>query len=578
LGQCLAGAENCVVWPSGHVLVPPAGWPTVTINKMTKDIQEELVDLVTRCLTELGWLVNFQEKVALELPTDNRFGDFSTNIALKLSKLLKRSPRATATDLVVCLQKEIAKSSLQDLVTQIKVEGAGFINFYLKENYFYEQLRVIIARGKEALSINVGCGRKVLIEFVSANPTGSLSLAHARQAAVGDCLANLLSFIGFKVSREYYLNDEGNQINILGASVGLRLKELKGEKLEFPQNYYQGDYIYDIAKLADSQKIKEAKLGDFAADYILKIIKQELIDFGVSFDCWYSQKELSKSGKIEQAFSRLKEKGYLYEQDGALWFKSTAFGDDKDRVIVKTDGTQTYLAPDIAYHEDKFNRGFGWLINLWGPDHHGYVNRIKAAIEAFGHKPGDLNVIIVQLATIFRNGQPIQMSTRRGQYITLREVLDEVGADAARFFFLMRRTSSHLDFDLEVAKKQSSENPVFYVQYAHARICSILRSSSVQIKDDLDLTVLKEKEELNLIKKLLEFTATLNICRVTCDPYMLTVYLQELSESFHKFYDLHRVLDQDQGLTSARLALIKGVKIVLSGGLELLGISRPEKM
>ncbi|MFH0918636.1 MAG: arginine--tRNA ligase [Candidatus Omnitrophota bacterium] len=545
---------------------------------MPKDIQAELIDLVTGCLKQLGWLASCSEKISLTLPTDNRFGDFSTNIALKLSKLHKRPPQVIAAELKVCLEQQISKSELAKLVTRVKVEGVGFINFYLKADYFYEKLKIIITRGKEALRSNVGLSRKVLIEFVSANPTGALSVAHARQAVVGDCLANVLSFIGFDVKREYYLNDEGNQINILGASVDLRLKELKGENLEFPQNYYQGDYIYDIARMADSQKIKADQLGDFAADYILKIIKQELMDFGVNFDCWYSQKQLAKSGKIEQAFSRLKEKGQLYEQAGALWFKSTSFGDDKDRVIVKSDGSQTYLAPDIAYHEDKFNRGFSWLINLWGPDHHGYINRIKAAIEAFGHKPEELDVIIVQLATIFRNGQPIQMSTRRGQYITLREVLDEVGSDAARFFFLMRRTSSHLDFDLEIAKKQSAENPVFYVQYAHARICSILRSSPQQPQNDLDLSVLKEKEELNLIKKLLEFDTTINICRVTCDPYMLTVYLQELSESFHKFYDLHRVLDQDETLTSARLALIKGVKIVLSCGLELLGITQPEKM
>ena len=546
---------------------------------MKNDIQQELIALVGASLTHCGLAVDQQEDILLELPSDKRYGDFATSIALKLSKELKKPPREIANQLAEFIQKEIeANINLKNLITQVKVEGAGFINFYLKENYFYEKLKLIIVQGKEALRNNVGLGRKVLIEFVSANPTGALSVAHARQAAVGDCLGNILSFIGFDVQREYYLNDEGNQINILGASVGLRLKELKGKKIEFPENYYQGEYIYDIARASDSQKIKDADLGSFAAGYILKIIKQELFDFRVNFDCWYSQKQLAKSGKIEQAFSRLKAKGFLYEQDGALWFKSSAFGDDKDRVVVKSDGAQTYLAPDIAYHEDKFNRGFSWLINLWGPDHHGYINRIKAAIEAFGHKPQELEVIIVQLATIFRNGQPVQMSTRRGKYITLQEVLDEVGVDAARFFFLMRRTSSHLDFDLEAAKKQSPENPVFYVQYAYARICSILRSSVEQIDDNLDLAVLKEKEELNLIKKLLEFDTTLNICRATCDPYMLTVYLQELSESFHKFYDLHRVLDQDKALTCARLVLIKGVKIVLSTGLELLGITQPEKM
>ena len=545
---------------------------------MKNDLQKELIALVSAALAHLGWLKEPHEAILLDVPTDSRFGDFTTNIALKLSKELKQGPKVIASQLVESIQSEIEKTDLKGLITQVKVEGSGFVNFYLKEDYFYEALRKIIIKGKEALKVDLGSAKKVLIEFVSANPTGSLSVAHARQAAVGDCLANVLSFIGFKVSREYYLNDEGNQINILGKSVQLRLKELKGEVVEFPENYYQGDYIRGIAEEAKTKEIKEENLGDFAADNILKIIKQELDDFGVKFDCWYSQKELAKSGKVEKAFEQLKQKGFLYEQDGALWFKSSAFGDDKDRVIIKSDGSQTYLAPDIAYHQDKFQRGYSWLINLWGPDHHGYINRIKASIEAFGHNKDNLSVVIVQLATIFRNGQEIQMSTRRGQYITLREVLDEVGKDASRFFFLMRRTSSHLDFDLEVAKKQSAENPVFYVQYAHARICSILRSSSLKINDDLDLSVLKEKEELNLIKKLLEFQATLNICLATCDPYMLTVYLQELSESFHKFYDLHRVLGQDEVLTSARLALIKGTKIVLCCGLELLGVSQPESM
>jgi len=545
---------------------------------MQKNIQEELTALVIHALRigELDKLA--QEEVILDLPTDNRFGDFTTNIALKLSKTLKNSPRNIAVVLVELIQKEIPKSELKDLINQVKVEGAGFINFYLNADYFYKQLNKIITEGKDALRQDLGQGRKVLIEYVSANPTGSLSVAHARQAAVGDCLANILKFLNFDIQREYYLNDEGNQINILGKSVQLRKEELAGKDIEFPENYYQGDYIIDIATEAHKSKVKDSNLGDFAADHILKIIKQELSDFGVNFDCWYSQKELAKSGKVELAFSQLKEKGFLFDQDGALWFKSSAFGDDKDRVIIKSDGSQTYLAPDIAYHQDKFNRGFSWLINLWGPDHHGYINRIKASIQAFGHSPDSLSVIIVQLATIFRNGQPIQMSTRRGQYITLREVLDEVGSDAARFFFLMRRTSSHLDFDLEVAKKQNSENPVYYVQYAHARICSILRSVTTQSKSDLDLSVLKEKEELNLIKKMLEFKAILNICLITCDPYMVTVYLQELSETFHKFYDLHRVLGQADALTSARLELIKGVKIVLSCGLELLGVSQPESM
>jgi arginyl-tRNA synthetase len=546
---------------------------------MQNNIQEKLISLLKHCLEDLGWAEEYKEYISIDLPTDNRYGDLTSNVALKLSKLLKKSPRSIASDLVSCLEKEIIKLKLNDLISQVKAEGVGFVNFYLSPSYFYDQLEEIVTGGKEALKIDLGHKKKVLIEFVSANPTGSLSVAHARQAAVGDSLANILEFLNFEVKREYYLNDEGNQINILGKSVELRLKEVRGKKEEFPDNYYQGDYIYDIAKEADRKKIKDVDLGDFAADYILEIIKDELIDFGVNFDYWYSQKELARSGKIQQAFDKLKDNGFLYEKDGALWFKSTTFGDDKDRVIVKADGTQTYLAPDIAYHQDKFNRGFSWLVNLWGPDHHGYINRIKASLEAFGHKSEELSVIIVQLATIFRDGKPLQMSTRRGQYITLRQVLDEVGKDTARFFFLMRRTSSHLDFDLEVAKKQSAENPVYYVQYAHARICSILRSNpGVSGKGKPNLLVLKEKGELDLIKKMLEFKVILNICLVTCDPYMVTVYLQELSESFHKFYDLHRVLGQEDSLTYARLALIKGVKIVLAAGLELLGITQPEKM
>lgn len=517
-------------------------------------------------------------EISMDFPTDSRFGDFTTNVALKLSKVMKAPPRGIAERLSSSIREELAKSALVSLVKQVKVEGAGFINFYLDEAYFFGQLEDIITRGKDSLKLDLGRGRKVLVEYVSANPTGSLSVAHARQAAVGDCLANILDFLNFSVQREYYLNDEGNQINILGKSVELRAEELDGGKAEFPENYYQGDYIYDIAREARRQNIPSSALGDFAAGLILETIKKELSDFGVNFDCWYSQKDLARSGKVEESFGFLREKGYLFEEDGALWFKSTAFGDDKDRVIIKSDGSQTYLAPDIAYHRDKFDRGFSWLINLWGPDHHGYIKRIRAAIQAFGHSPDDLSVVIVQLATIFRNGQPVQMSTRKGQYITLREVLNEVGPDAARFFFLMRRTSSHLDFDLEVAKRQSAENPVYYVQYAHARICSILRSASLREGGKPDLSVLKEKEEIGLIKKLLEFKPVLNICLVTCDPYMITVYLQELSEAFHKFYDLHRVLGQDEKLTQARLALIKGAKIVLSCGLELLGLSRPEKM
>jgi arginyl-tRNA synthetase len=303
-----------------------------------------------------------------------------------------------------------------------------------------------------------------------------------------------------------------------------------------------------------------------------------LDDFGIKFDYWYSQKELSKSGKIDKALDFLKQKGFLYEQDGAWWFKSMRLGDDKDRVVIKSDSSYTYLAPDIAYHWEKYKRGFYWLINLWGPDHHGYINRLKAAVQALGYGAETLSIVIVQLASIFKDGKSLEMSTRKGQYISLREVLNEVGVDASRYFFLMRRTSSHLDFDLGLAKKQTSENPVYYVQYAHARISGILKNSPVKINKDVDLSVLQEKEEIGLIKKLLQFSYTMNICLSTTDPYMLTVYLQELSEDFHKFYDRHRVLGQAHSLTKARLSLIQATKIVIATGLELLGVSRPKKM
>lgn len=514
-----------------------------------------------------------------DITTDSAFGDFTSNVALRLSRVMKRAPREVSSLLLPRIRRKIDSSALAGYLIDVKVEGAGFINFYLSDAYFLRGLQELLSKGSACLREDIGGGKKTLIEFVSANPTGPLSVAHARQAAVGDVLANILEFLGFRVEREYYLNDEGNQIAILGRSVSLRRRELQGESVVFPQDHYQGDYIYDIARQATGLAIPETELADFAAEAILGIIRQELDDFGVKFDTWYSQKALRQAGKIERVFEALKAGGFLYEQEGALWFRSTGFKDDKDRVVVKSDGSYTYLAPDIAYHEDKYLRGFDWLINLWGPDHHGYIPRLKAAVQALGKSAESLCVVIVQLATIFRDGVPVQMSTRRGQYITLREVLDEVGRDASRFFFLMRRTSSHLDFDLGVAKKQTPENPVYYVQYAYARISSILRNSAVrQGKDGIDLSVLREKEEQLLVRKLMQFPYVLRICLATVDPYMLTAYLQELAAGFHKFYDLHRVLGQEENITRARLALIESTRIVLGTVLDILGISKPENM
>ncbi len=534
--------------------------------------------IIQDCLQELNLLPD-KIQVYLDIPQDSRFGDFTTNVAMQLSRQLKKPPREIASSLIDSIKQHLPKSPLKDYIKEIKVEGAGFINFYFNDSFFYHELEEIISKGNNALKVDFGKGKKVLIEFVSANPTGPLSVAHARQAAVGDALAEIFNFLGYSAAREYYLNDEGNQINILGRSVQLRLKELKGERIEFPEDHYQGDYIYDIAREIIDKKIEVKDFSEYAANYILEIIRKELDDFGVKFDTWFSQKALGKSGEVERTLEELKKSGYIYEEDGAVWFKSTALGDDKDRVVIKSDKSYTYLTPDIAYHQEKYRRGFAWLINLWGPDHHGYINRLKASVAAFGKPAGSLSIIIVQLATIFREGKPVQMSTRRGQYITLREVLEEVGRDAARYFFIMRRTSSHLDFDLDVAKKQSSENPVYYIQYAYARISSILREAKENaVSGKPELSLLKEKEEIELIKKLCQFPDMLNICLNTQDPYMVTVYLQALAEDFHKFYDLHRVLGEDKKLTAARLALLSATQTVIATGLKLLGVSRPEKM
>jgi arginyl-tRNA synthetase len=547
---------------------------------MENNIELALKDIIWACLKEAGLDVFCsREDIELEFAPAPGFGDISSNVCMRLAKSAKKAPIAIASDLAQKAGKALESSPFKKYIGEIKAQGAGFINFYLAPVYFWAQLQQILDKKEDFARSGLGKSEKVMIEFVSANPTGPLSVAHARQAAVGDALANIMCYLGFDAQKEYYLNDEGNQINILGNSVKTRLQQLNGEKVEFPENYYQGDYITEMAREIKDKKLQVPDFSEYAGNYILEIIKQELKDFHVEFACWFSQKELRKSGKIEEAFKYLKEKGFLYELDGALWFKSTQFGDDKDRVVIKSDGSYTYLAPDIAYHREKYARGFKKVINIWGPDHHGYISRLKASVAALGQDPETLSVLIVQLASIFREGKPIEMSTRRGQYITLREVLDEVGVDAARFFFMMRRTSSHLNFDLETAKKQTPENPVYYIQYAYARISSILRQAGLnETAASADLSLLKEKEEIDLIRKLWQFAYILKVCLKTLDPYMLTVYLQETAETFHKFYDRHRVLGTDRDLTAARTSLINATRIVLATGLGLLGVSAPEKM
>jgi arginyl-tRNA synthetase len=428
------------------------------------------------------------------------------------------------------------------------------------------------------------------VEFVSANPTGPLSVAHARQAAVGDALANILNFIGFDTRREYYVNDRGNQIHLLGESIKCRAIEIFGGIATLPENGYQGEYIKDIArefiKQNNIQSLDEAKIKDtasfrqFGMDYLMGVIKNDLDNFGVHFDSWARESRIATQKNIAEVLDYLKKKDFLYEKDGALWFKSTDFGDDKDRVVKKSDGTYTYLLPDIVYHKDKYERGFEMIINIWGPDHHGYIPRIKAAAQALGHDSESLKVRIVQLATLYRDGNPVSMSTRRGEFVSLREVIHEVGVDAARFFFLMRHMSGHLDFDLELAKKETSENPVYYIQYAYARIHSINKKARETrlIPRGKNFSLLKEEEETDLIRKLGGLPDILMICYDELDPYALASYLLALATLFHKFYDRHRVISEDKALSAERLALVNATRIVLANGLRLLGLNTPEKM
>jgi len=519
------------------------------------------------------------EGFLLEVPKEKKFGDFSSNIAMRLSRELKKSPLDIASGII----KHIEKS---DVIQDIKVEKPGFVNFYISNNAVIAALKDII-REYAGFGISfLGSGKKVQIEFVSANPTGPLTVAHGRQAAVGDSLARILKFCGYDVTKEYYINDEGVQIQALGKSFKARFIEIMGEKSEFPENGYKGKYIYDIAqKLKDSGAAERspAPLSDeffmeYASKEIMETILKDLEDFGVHFDVWYSQKTLARSGKVEKAIDDLKKKGFLYEQEGATWFRSTDLGDDKDRVIIKSDGSYTYLTPDIAYHKEKFEKGYEKIINIWGPDHHGYINRIKAACQALGYDKEKVSILIAQLVTLYRDGKPVKMSTREGEFITLREVMDEVGRDAARFFFIMRRTESHLDFDLALAKAETLDNPVYYIQYAHARISSIIEFSE-NAKQNLDnLELLDKQQETDLIKTLMHYPKIIEAAGSNLEPSILLTYLQDLAGAFHSYYNAYRIVTDDKPLTEARIVLIQAVKKIIASGLGLLGVTALKKM
>ncbi len=522
---------------------------------------------------------------SLETPPDEKFGDYSTNLVLKLAKTLKKNPRALGEELKNRLETSLAASPLKGRIDKMGVEGPGFVNFHLSAREHAQVLIDIHKKGalfgKPSLET-----KKILLEFLSANPTGPLTVAHGRQAALGDALARILRFCGHDVTTEYYNNDEGVQINTLGKSLKFRLEELAGKAQgAMPEDYYQGDYLIEIAKelakKSPSASVEECRL--YARNSIFEGIKKDLQDFDVSFDSFYSQEGLGKSGKVEKTLEQLKKLGVTKEEDGALWLKSTQFGDDKDRVLIKSDKNYTYLTPDIAYHHEKFNRGFEVLIDILGPDHHGYIARLKASQAALGHDPEKVNVLIAQLVTLYEGGEQVRMSTRAGQFVTLRQILDEVKKDASRFFFVMRKFDAHLDFDLELAKSQTPENPAFYIQYAHARIESIKNKAceeGVKLpgKPEESIAKLGNPAERRVMRLLSQMESTLTGAERTLEPYRLVPYLMETASSFHKFYADNRVVSEDAALTEARLYLAEAVQQVLRTGLGLLGVSAPLKM
>lgn len=531
---------------------------------------------IFKCLSQLN--IEFLGVIELEIPKNESFGDLSTPLAMELAKNLKRPPRQLAELIVANMEKDIFES--------IDIAGPGFINFRLKRDFILSKVISLLDEGEKFFSLHIGKGRKVQIEFVSANPTGPLHLGHGRGAAVGQALANILREAGFEVFTEYYINDAGKQIDLLGMSIYVALQRLMGKDISMPDDCYKGEYINEIAKeiyqfYGDNLIDKSfEEIGDLLIDYsykkILNEIKDDLEDFGVVFDKWVSERKLYHTGEVQRAIIKLKELGYIYEKDGALWFRSSAFGDEKDRVIVKRDGGYTYFASDIAYHKNKIDRGFDELINIWGADHHGYIKRVTAAVQALGMDSSQIKILLIQMVNLLRNGIPFQMSKRAGTFVTLRELMDEIGTDTTKFIFLTRRHDSHLEFDVEIAKKQSQENPVYYVQYAHARINSIFEKAKSDCKN-LNFALFND-EEIRLIKKILQYPMIFEFAVLMREPHRITFYLQEIAGEFHSYYHKYRVITEDDNLTQTRLCLCKALMFVLKHGLRMLGVKAPEKM
>lgn len=522
--------------------------------------------------------------VQFEIPKEKKFGDLSTNVAFLLAPSAKMPPRKMAEIII-----QNVPAWPEDL-DKVEIAGSGFVNLFLKPQFYYKLLQQILDKHQEFCSPLIGRGEKVNIEFVSANPTGPLHVGHGRCAVVGDTLARILEKVGYTVTREYYINDAGRQMQILGKSVLLRYYQELGKDVPFLEDGYQGEYIRDIARDLIKDKgdiylsLPEGEvvplLTRFAADQILKQIQDDLVLFRIQFDQWFSEKSLYETQTVRETIAYLQEKGWIYEKDGALWMKTTDVGDEKDRVVIRSSGEPTYYASDIAYHRNKFQRSYTRLIDIWGADHHGYVNRIRAVAKAFSVPEKNISILLVQLVRLMRGEVPVNMSTRKATFTTLSEVIEEVGVDAARFFFLLRRFDTHLDFDLDLAKKQSSENPVYYTQYAHARICSILREvekRAISLPDP-NFFLLQVPEEIQLIQKLSLYPQILTEAAASLEPHRITFYLIEIATLFHRYYNIYRVISEDVNLSSARLGLASAIRIVIADALQLLGISTPTTM
>ncbi|HOV86898.1 MAG TPA: arginine--tRNA ligase [Syntrophobacteraceae bacterium] len=528
--------------------------------------------------------------IELDIPKFSQHGHYASNAALSLSRILKRPPREIASRIIENLESD------PGMIRKVEIAGPGFINFFIQPAAWLPILSQIHREGKTYGTQTVGKGRKVQVEFVSANPTGPLHIGHGRGAAIGDVLANILEVCGYEVQREYYINDAGNQMNTLGSSLYYRYRELLGKEVAFPEGHYQGDYMRDLARdflEKEGEKYRDSAMDEvlpvfarFAGDRILEGIRQDLASFGVTFQEWFSEQTLHDRGEILGTIEALEKLGFVYEAEGAKWFRSTAFGDEKDRVVVRANGISTYFAADLAYHKNKFERGFHMVVDIWGADHHGYVDRMSAGVQALGRDRADLRIILVQLVNLLRGGKPVAMSTRAGEFVTLREVIDEVGKDAARFIFLTRRTDSPLDFDLDVAKMQTNDNPVFYVQYAHARLSSLFEVAGqrgiscrwAEGGEEPPLHRLTVPQELEILQQLGEYPQVLLNCVKSLEPHYIPYYLHELVSLFHSYYNRNRILGDDPELTQARLYLASALRRVIGNALGVLGVAAPEKM